>query len=97
MTDVKVIVEPERYSEKIISSVPDPAGHSPATPPDAESLLAAVIASLKVHSPSAGSTISELLSTVIVTAITVVAKLNVDRIVKKIMRFLIGYPLDCLG
>src|SRR5262245_31440829 len=56
------------FTEKLIVSepLPLPAAHSPATRPDAVFVLAAVIASRKVHKPSVPSETSEVLLTVIV-------------------------------
>lgn len=57
-------------TEKLIVSepLPLPAAHSPAAAPDAMLLLAAVIASRRVHKPSVPSATSDVLFTVIVLA-----------------------------
>ncbi|HJZ80921.1 MAG TPA: hypothetical protein VKD91_11265 [Pyrinomonadaceae bacterium] len=57
-------------TEKLIVSetLPEPAGHSPAAAPEAVLLLAEVIASRKVHTPSVPFATSDKLLTVIVLA-----------------------------
>ena len=49
-------------------SSPEPAAHSPVAVPEAVSVLAAVMASLRVHSPSVPSASSAVLLTVMIAA-----------------------------
>ena len=61
---VKSVIVPEVVN--VMMSSPLPATHSPIAKPEAESVLAAVIASRRVHNPSAPSTTSAVLLTVMV-------------------------------
>src|SRR6266849_2697772 len=68
-TDAGVIVwtPPPRMAKLIVSTPALPAAHSPAIPPEAVFVLAAVIASRRVHTPSLAA-VSAALLTVIVLA-----------------------------
>ena len=78
------VIEPDNPVRSMVSE-PSllPAAHSPATPPDAKLLFAAVMASRRVHKPSLVlATSAVLLTVIVVPAALVVTNVYTRKIVQ---------------